>query len=383
MRILVFSTDDFLPPAGGAETAFWEVARRNPQHQFTLVCARLERTRSRRQIVDGIHIRRIGIGHRVIDAFLLQCCGAFVGLAMHGSQRFDLVWAVMASYGAGAATLFTWMTGVPFLLTLQEGNNIERGPRAFPVLRSIYRIGFRSVDGLHAISHYLLSWGMKMGFHRDRPHAMIPNGVDIGLFSVPVSAAAIAAERAAQGFPAGSFVIATVSRLVPKNGIGDLIHAIARLPSRFVLAIYGYGVLERSLTDQARRLGVLDRVRFMGHLARERLPVVLRAADAFSRPSLTEGLGTAFLEAMAAGVPVIATPVGGIVDFVRDEENGFFAKPGDPVDLARVIEQVAGLDADRRAAINTAGVATVAEGYDWDDIAHRMDALFHRLCPRP
>lgn len=380
MRILVFSTDDFLPPAGGAETSIFEIARRNTQHRFTLVCARLEASRKWRETVGNVEIFRIGVGSRRIDAFLLAFFGGFIGIAMHLRERFNLVWAVMASYGAAGATIFSWATGVPFLMTLQEGNDVQSGVRAFPVLRWIYRLGFRSADGLHAISKYLLEWGLRMGFQANRPMELIPNGVDIKLFTSELPDGAIVAERASYHVPENAFVITTISRLVPKNGVGDIISALSLLPPRFVLIIYGLGRLRAQLESMAEKFGVAGRVRFMGQLARERLPVALRAADVFVRPSLTEGLGTAFLEAMAAGTPVIATPVGGIVDFIHDGKNGFFTPPGDPSQLARTVERVAATDSGSLTSIKEQAFNTVFRNYNWDDIARRMDNLFHRVC---
>jgi glycosyltransferase involved in cell wall biosynthesis len=285
----------------------------------------------------------------------------------------------MASYGAAGATIFSWMTGVPFLLTLQEGNDVRRGVRTMPVLRQIYRMGFRSADGLQAISKYLLDWGISMGFRNSRPAELIPNGVDVELFTEELLHGAVAAERAAYHVPNNAFVLTTVSRLVPKNGVGDIIRALACLPARFVLVIHGFGPLESALTAEAQKLGVAERVRFQGPLARERLPIALRAADLFVRPSLTEGLGTAFLEAMAAGTLVVATPVGGIPDFLHDGENGFFAPPGNPTQLAKIIERVALLDEQHKADIKNRALETVFKNYSWDDIAKRMDHLFSQL----
>ncbi len=379
MRILVFSTDDFLPPAGGAETAIGEIARRNSQHAFTLICGRLDRHRTYRQTVGNVSIIRIGIGSPRIDAFLLALFGGFVGFWEHRRDPFQLTWAMMASYGAAAATVFRLLTHTPFLLTLQEGNDIGRGIRVMPGFRHIYRIGFRTADGLQAISRCLLDWGFRMGFRKENPSELIPNGIDQPLFTKPISDDAIAAERTRYHIPEHVFVITTVSRLVPKNGIGDVIRALPLLPPQFMFVIHGFGPLRTTLERQAQMLGVADRIRFMGQLARERLPIALRAADVFVRPSLTEGLGTAFLEAMAAGTPVIATPVGGIVDFLHDGENGFFTPPHDPHMLARTIERVAALDATQRSAVITKARTLVFREYDWDTIARHMDSFFHRI----
>jgi glycosyltransferase involved in cell wall biosynthesis len=166
---------------------------------------------------------------------------------------------------------------------------------------------------------------------------------------------------------------------VPKNGIGDIIRALVYLPKKFVLVIHGFGPLLAKLKHTAHACGVEERVRFIGQISRDKLPIAIRASDVFVRPSLTEGLGTAFLEAMAAGVPVIATPVGGIVDFLRDGENGFFTPPQDPKELARTIERVSALDISQRAVISERARSMVFNQYDWDMIANRMDRLFNRI----
>lgn len=378
MNILVYSTDDFLPPAGGAETALWEVARRLPHHRFTLLCARLDRRRPRHQTVGNITIHRTGIGIPKPDGILLGLLGARYARRLHAREPFDLVWSVMASYGAFAATRFARRAHVPHLLTLQEGKELNGIVRLTPPFRGI----FRHAGGLHAISRYLLNWGVRMGFRPGLPAKVIPNGVDIGQFARRIPAADIAANRASLGISPGSYVIVTTSRLVPKNGIGHLIAALSLLPERFKLVIHGYGPLEKSLKRQAALLSATGRIRFAGHLERSGLPLALQSADLFVRPSLSEGLGTSFLEAMASRIPVVGTPVGGIVDFIRDGETGFLAKPGNPKDLARVIAHAAALDIAAREALCARASALIAQSYDWDKIAADMDSFFTELCKR-
>lgn len=375
MNILVFSTDDFLAPAGGAETAFWEVARRNPQHHFTLICARLSNARPRTQTVENISIHRIGIGIPKIDGILLASLGSRLAGRLHAMTPFDRVWSIMASYGAFAAGRFRDHERVPFLLTLQEGKvlgGLIRRTRA-------YRNIFVRADGIHAISNYLRSWALNMGFRADLPSRVIPNGVDVMRFTERLPDQELERERAAFGWGPDSYVMVTTSRLVPKNGMSDLVSAVARLPERFKLVIHGYGPLERALRSQATRLKVIDRVRFMGHLPRERLPSALAASDMFVRPSLSEGLGTSFLEALAAGLVVVGTPVGGIVDFLHDGKTGFLARPGDPTDLARVIARAAAMDAWELNEVRANATEMIRSSYEWDDIAHRMDMFFGEL----
>ena len=94
----------------------------------------------------------------------------------------------------------------------------------------------------------------------------------------------------------------------------------------------------KKLKDLAKELKVDDIVQFLGHIEPEKVYEHLAEADIFVRPSRSEGLGSSFLEAMGAGLPIIATPVGGIPDFLKDGETGLFCEVDDPQDLAKKIK---------------------------------------------
>ena len=118
----------------------------------------------------------------------------------------------------------------------------------------------------------------------------------------------------------------------------------------------------------------------MGFVKPEELPKFYAIADVFCRPSLSEGLGNSFLEAMAAGVPVVATPVGGIPDFLRDGKTGWFCRVNDPASIAEKIKYI--LDEQNKAeaqkVINNAK-QMVLDKYDWDGIAGQMENIFKAL----
>ena len=179
------------------------------------------------------------------------------------------------------------------------------------------------------------------------------------------------------GFNATQTVIITTSRLVEKNAVGDLLQALALLPAQFVLAIAGDGPLGGLLKSQAQKLGVKDRVSFLGYLKRTDVPALLHASDIFSRPSLSEGLGNSFLEAMAARVPVVATPVGGIPDFLFDGKTGFLCKPHDPHSIAEAVTKISALAGESKREILDRAQEMVKAKYNWDTIARDMSALFN------
>jgi glycosyltransferase involved in cell wall biosynthesis len=124
----------------------------------------------------------------------------------------------------------------------------------------------------------------------------------------------------------------------------------------------GDGPERTALEREAKRIGVGDRLRFVGFVAHDRLPAVLAHADMLVLPSLYEELGTVLLEAMQAGLPVVASKTGGIPDGV----NGMFVPPGDPEALARAIDR---LLADRDLACR---LSEGAKDYDWEALAERV-----------
>ena len=136
-----------------------------------------------------------------------------------------------------------------------------------------------------------------------------------------------------------------VGNLYPVKDHATLLRALARLPAARV-AIAGRGDQEEPLRRLAAELGLSDRVHLLG--LRDDVETVFAAADVFVQPSLSEGLPLAVLEAMANGLPVVATRVGGIPEAVVDGKTGLLVPPGDPAALAAALAAV--LDADDRGA---------------------------------
>ncbi|MBI5147542.1 MAG: GxxExxY protein, partial [Parcubacteria group bacterium] len=141
-----------------------------------------------------------------------------------------------------------------------------------------------------------------------------------------------------------STTIITASRLVKKNAVGDIVEAMRYLPESVKLLILGDGPEEHSIKSRISNLKLENRVSLPGAVPHGELPKYLAEADIFIRPSLSEGMGNSFIEAMAAGVPVIGTPVGGIVDFLRDPSanpdetpTGLFCRVRDPQSIAEKV----------------------------------------------
>ena len=121
--------------------------------------------------------------------------------------------------------------------------------------------------------------------------------------------------------PRGVPVLVTVGALIPRKGQKYVIEALALLPDAILLLV-GTGADEAALKSMAERLGVADRVRFLGAIPHSELPIVLNAADVFVLPTASEGLANAWVEALACGTPVVTTPIPGAAELLTDPAWG-------------------------------------------------------------
>lgn len=377
-RVLVFSTDDHLYPAGGAEQAFGNIAERLPHIEFDLICAKLRKGVKAYERVGNVHIYRMGFGIPKIDGLVLALFGHRCAYSLMRKHSYDFVWSIMASYGAFSAVRVKRKTGLPFLLTLQEGDSFEYIYGKVRYVRASFNEIFKEANAIQAISQYLLRWGEEMGYSGE--HGMvIPNGVAIQEFQKEYTPAEVGEMRASFGFGEHALILITSSRLEPKNGIKDVIQALTKLPKNVCFVVCGSGSLENILREQVVRLGLDTRVLFLGFVKPSKLPLLMKASDIFIRPSLSEGLGNAFLEAMATRVPVIGTNVGGIPDFLVDGETGFVVEVENPESIKNAVVRIMELSPHTKKEILDRSVRMVVDRYNWDVIARDMESLFNRF----
>jgi glycosyltransferase involved in cell wall biosynthesis len=174
---------------------------------------------------------------------------------------------------------------------------------------------------------------------------------------------------------AGLHRLVVVSRLVERKGVGNVIAALAEIPDA-ELVIAGGPERERLCSDpEVRRLGrvarsrgVEDRVEFRGRLERAEVPPLLRSADVVVTVPWYEPFGIVPLEAMACGVPVVATAVGGMIDTVVDGVTGMHVPPRRPDLVARAVRRLLA-DPTLRATLGAAGARRARERYSWQRVA--------------
>lgn len=204
----------------------------------------------------------------------------------------------------------------------------------------------------------------------------------IGVVYEGIDVAEIESTPAERLYPEGICVIGCVAFLSREKGHSTLLAAFARLQARrpaVRLVLLGDGPLQADLERQAKQLGVAEAVLFLGF--REQVAPLLRGFDIFVLPSLSEGLSSGILAAMAAGLPVVASNIGGIPELVRDGVTGTLVPAGEPRALAEALEHLVDRP-DVGAACGVAGREVVLKNFTLDQKVERTLAIYEALLSR-
>lgn len=289
--------------------------------------------------------------------------------------RYDLVHAHsskagilarLAALGTPARTLYT-----PHAFAFAGARGVKRLVYWAPEV-----LLARGTDVLICVSESERREVRRAGLRARRGTVVIPNGIESAAYA---DRSARVFARAALGLEPETVLIGSVGRLMPQKGYGDLLEAAPRVLARWPtarFALVGEGDLEEALRAQAHRLGVERQVLFLGH--RADVPTLLASFDLFVLPSLYEGLPYTLLEALATGLPSVATAVTGNVDIIRHEATGLLVPPADPDRLAGALLR---LMADRALAarLGQAGQWDVARRFDLAATIAQTAALYRAL----
>ena len=281
------------------------------------------------------------------------------------------------------ALLIKKITKIPYLLTIQSADFSVYHPRLnINIIKIIYRniekAVFRNANYCHAVSNYLAGHIRQHGIQKVE---MIPNGVNWEKFKSDTDKLKTRKEL---GFDAENLIVC-VSRLEHKNGTHDLIEAAKYLNDfDFKIIICGNGSEKEKLERMIKDSNLESKVFLLGDILHSELPKYVACADIFVRPSLAEGFGIVFLEAMACNVAVIGTPVGGILDFLKDpstssgQATGLLCEAGNPKDIAEKIKILI-QDKTLREQLIKNGRQMILKEYNWDKISEKLRKLYEEI----
>ncbi len=367
-KILIFSVA-YHPFVGGAEVAVKEITDRISDISFDMITLNLDGRQSAQEKIGSVTVYRIG-GKGRLHKLLFPFTAFLKAQKLHKKNNYNAIWSIMASFSGFAALFFKLKNKkIPFILTLQEGDPIPDIKRQVRFVYPLFKRIFTKADKIQAISHYLADFARDMGAKASV--TVIPNGVDVKLFTQAISEQDKVILKSELNKQDKDVFLITTSRLVEKNGIKDIINSLTFLPSFVKLLIIGVGPLEQELRHLARENNVGDRVLFLGFIDYKKIPEYLAVSDIFIRPSLSEGMGNSFIEAMAAKVPVIATNVGGIPDFLKDNETGLFCEVKNPKSIAEKVNFLIHNE-ELKANIKAQANSLAVNNYDWSLISQQM-----------
>ena len=248
------------------------------------------------------------------------------------------------------------------------------------VLRSYEKKLMKRSDALIAVSKYTVDELTELyGINKKKIH-VIYNGVDIQKFKPRPNRAELRREF---GLAEDTKIVLFVGRLYHRKGLETLLHSIPPVLKefsnvKFVISGKGFKQKEENLKNLAKQLDIEEHVTFLGYVPDGKLPNLYSASNIFVLPAIYENFPFAILEAQSTGLPVISTKVGGIPEFLVDNENGFLIDPGDPPQLT---QRVLTLLHDPKLAkeMGDRGRRLIEEKFDWHLITGQVIDLYQKL----
>jgi glycosyltransferase involved in cell wall biosynthesis len=369
-KVLIFSLAYYPRHVSGAEAAIKEITDRISDIEFYLITLRFDAADLPEERVGGVHVFRVGSGS-YWGKILFPFVAALKARTLHRAHRFDALWAMM-TYMTLPVVFAQWLgVRVPHILTLQDGDPYEKvfgRARILPFLWVINR-GFRTAAVIQAISSYLAEWPRKRG--SEAPVEVIYNGANPRDIAEEYSAEEVEALKRRLGKQQGEVWLVNTARLEYQKAQDDVMRALLQLPRQVKFLVVGGGSDEAMLKSLAKELQLEGRVIFTGPVERSQVTLYRKAADIFAAPSRSEGLGNAFLSAMASRLPVVATREGGLSEFVFDGETAWAVPKDSPEAIAVAVKDILA-NSEKVRRITQRARAMVLEKFNWDAVAKDM-----------
>jgi glycosyltransferase involved in cell wall biosynthesis len=270
------------------------------------------------------------------------------------------------------------LAGVPVIVHTYHGFGFH--DRQAPWVKGLYvfleRLCARVTTRLVFVSRANAEYAARHGLGRGEEPVVIRSGVRLSDFPASVDAAKL---KTGAGIGMHKPVVVSIGNLKPQKNAGDFVAAAAKAAERVPEARFvfiGDGPERRALEARAFALGLDGKLRFLGW--RRDAAQWLAASDVFALTSLWEGLPRALVEAMRTGLPAVCYATDGVVDVLRDGENGFLVPAGDVSAFADRLVQLL-TDADLRRRLGAAAAASIGPEFDIDGMVRAQEELYERL----
>jgi glycosyltransferase involved in cell wall biosynthesis len=319
---------------------------------------------------EGFAVRRVDVSR----TFRVGGAARLVRLLRH--EGVDVLHTHTAIAANVLGRLAGRLAGVAVVSHVHIENYLPASRSRAAVVRTLDNSTARLATRILAVSEHTRDSLVRQGYPAGRIE-VVPNGIEVG--AAPAAGGG-RPRLEALGVPAGAQVVGEIGRLCDVKGQRELIDALAQLDDVHGVLVGDDleqgGRFREALERRAEERGLAGRVVFTGHLddARE----LLAELDVFVLPSWAEGMPIVLLEAMAAGRPVVATPVGGTPEVVVHGETGLLVPPRDPAALAAALRELLA-DPDRRARFGQAGRRRVEERFSEEAMTRRVLEVYDEL----
>lgn len=338
MNILIINFE-YPPLGGGGGVATADIARELAKRHTVHVLTTAFHGLPKNEVIENIHIHRVPVWGRTSlptatlrSLFTFAPAAFFAGISLMRSISFHVLYAPFVVPSGLPATLLSKLFRIPFVVTFIGGDVYDPSKGISPHRNIFFRIIIRwiakAASARTAISHDTKTRTIELHGVR-QPITVVPIGLRVRE-GIP------SASRKDFDIPVQAIVAVSIGRLVPRKGYDVLLSAWRKVPEA-TLVIIGDGPMKEGLQQKIRDYNLQGRVHLMGQVGEIQKNQLLSLADMYVSAAQHEGFGIVFLEAMQAGLPIIAANDGGQRDFLVSGENALLVAPHDQKGLQEAI----------------------------------------------
>ncbi len=337
MNILIINFE-YPPLGGGGGVATKDMAEELAKRHDVFVLTTAFQGSVLEERVNGVMIHRVRVLRRtslptstILSLVTFAPAALFAGVRILRKIPFDVIYTQFVIPSGLPAMLLSRLFHIPFVLTFIGGDVYDPSkkisPHRFMFLRILVRWISRAASARTAISHDTKQRTIEL------------HGVQDDILVIPIGLKMYKEQIASKqefGYLENDIVCVSIGRLVERKGYDVLLAAWKEIPAA-KLGIIGDGPLKAELSRTIHEYELTDRVRLFGKVSEEEKMRLLALADIYVSAAQHEGFGIVFLEAMQAGLPIVATNDGGQTDFLKEGEHALLTEPNDSHAIARAV----------------------------------------------